>query len=99
MSAAVPAGVVWILRKVGRRGGATGALTLFADFFAPRYRRLFDAMHAAGYDVWLHSCGQVNELICRPNFTGLVLVRSWNRAGRRRAVQGPGPAVDGRPRF
>jgi len=36
---------------------------LWNDFFAPRYRRLFDTMHAAGYDVWLHSCGKVNDLI------------------------------------
>jgi hypothetical protein len=38
-------------------------LALWMDFFAPRYKRLFDAMHAAGFDVWLHSCGKVNELI------------------------------------
>lgn len=36
---------------------------LWMDFFAPRYRRLFDAMHAAGWDVWLHTCGKVNELV------------------------------------
>jgi hypothetical protein len=33
------------------------------DFFYPRYRRLFDAMHGAGYDVWVHSCGKVNEIV------------------------------------
>ena len=38
-------------------------LAFWMDFFAPRYQRLFDAMHAAGFDVWLHSCGKVNELI------------------------------------
>jgi uroporphyrinogen decarboxylase len=33
------------------------------DFFKPRYRRLFDAMHAQGWDVWMHSCGKVNRII------------------------------------
>ena len=36
---------------------------LWMDFFLPRYKRLFDAMHAGGYDVWVHSCGKVNEII------------------------------------
>jgi len=33
------------------------------DFFFPRYKRIFDAMHAAGCDVWVHSCGKVNEIV------------------------------------
>ena len=36
---------------------------LWMDFFLPRYKRLFDAMHAGGYDVWVHSCGKVNEIV------------------------------------
>jgi uroporphyrinogen decarboxylase len=36
---------------------------LWTDFFMPRYKRLFDAMHAGGYDVWVHSCGKVNEIV------------------------------------
>lgn len=36
---------------------------LWLDFFLPRYKRLFDAMHAGGYDVWVHSCGKVNEIV------------------------------------
>ena len=28
-----------------------------------RYKRIFDAMHEAGCDVWVHSCGKVNEII------------------------------------
>ena len=36
---------------------------LWMDFFLPRYKRIFDAMHAAGADVWVHSCGKVNEII------------------------------------
>jgi hypothetical protein len=33
------------------------------DFFFPRYKRIFDAMHEAGCDVWVHSCGKVNEIV------------------------------------
>jgi uroporphyrinogen decarboxylase-like protein len=33
------------------------------DFFHPRYKRIFDAMHAAGCDVWVHSCGKINNII------------------------------------
>ena len=36
---------------------------LWDDFFKPRYKRLFDACHAAGWHVWMHSCGKVNEII------------------------------------
>jgi len=36
---------------------------MFDDFFAPRYKRIFDACHEAGWDVWMHSCGKINELI------------------------------------
>lgn len=36
---------------------------LWCEFFQPRYRRIFDACHAAGWDVWMHTCGQVTEII------------------------------------
>jgi len=36
---------------------------LFEDFFSPRYKRIFDACHEAGWDVWMHSCGKINSLI------------------------------------
>ena len=36
---------------------------LWCDFFQPRYKKLFDACHDAGWDVWMHSCGQVTEII------------------------------------
>ena len=36
---------------------------LWCEFFQPRYRKIFDACHAAGWDVWMHSCGQVTEII------------------------------------
>ena len=36
---------------------------LWDDFFKPRYRKIFDACHAQGWDVWMHSCGKVNAII------------------------------------
>lgn len=36
---------------------------MWDDFFGPRYKRIFDAAHAAGWDVWMHSCGRVNQYI------------------------------------
>jgi len=36
---------------------------LWDDFFKPRYKKIFDAVHAAGWHVWMHSCGKVNGII------------------------------------
>jgi len=33
------------------------------EFFAPRYQRIFEACHRHGLDVWMHSCGKVNDLV------------------------------------
>lgn len=37
--------------------------TLWQEFFKPRYKKLFDACHRAGWHVWMHSCGKVNAII------------------------------------
>ncbi|MCE9559992.1 MAG: hypothetical protein K8R88_13715 [Armatimonadetes bacterium] len=47
----------------GTQQNAFISYDLWMDFFYPRYKRIFDAMHAAGCDVWLHSCGKINDLI------------------------------------
>jgi uroporphyrinogen decarboxylase len=36
---------------------------LWDEFFKPRYKRIFDAIHAAGWHVWMHSCGKVNAIL------------------------------------
>lgn len=36
---------------------------LWDEFFKPRYQRIFTAIHAAGWHVWMHSCGKVNAII------------------------------------
>jgi uroporphyrinogen decarboxylase len=36
---------------------------LWDDFFKARYKRIFDAIHEAGWHAWMHSCGKVNAII------------------------------------
>ncbi|MCP4643642.1 MAG: hypothetical protein GY851_24555 [bacterium] len=36
---------------------------LWAEFFKPRYKRIFDCCHDLGWHVWMHSCGKVNGII------------------------------------
>ena len=47
----------------GTQQGAFVSFDMWMDFFFPHYKRIFDAMHEAGCDVWVHSCGKVNEII------------------------------------
>lgn len=47
----------------GTQQAAFISFDLWMDFFFPRYKRIFDAMHEAGCDVWVHSCGKVNAII------------------------------------
>jgi len=36
---------------------------LWHEFFKPRYKRIFDAAHAVGWHVRMHTCGKVNAII------------------------------------
>ena len=36
---------------------------LWREFFKPRYKNIFEAAHKAGWHVWMHSCGKVNEIL------------------------------------
>ena len=36
---------------------------LFRRFFLPRYQRIFEVAHEAGWHVWMHSCGKINKCI------------------------------------
>ena len=38
---------------------------VFDEFFAERYRQLFDCIHGHGWHVLLHSCGRVNGFVQR----------------------------------
>ncbi len=47
----------------GTQQAAFVSIDTWRDIFLPRYKRIFDAMHEGGQDVWVHSCGKVNEII------------------------------------
>jgi hypothetical protein len=36
---------------------------LWREFFMPRYARIFNAAHTAGWVVWMHSCGQIAGIV------------------------------------
>ena len=36
---------------------------IWRGFFRPRYEKIFRACHDAGWHVWMHCCGKVNEII------------------------------------
>jgi hypothetical protein len=47
----------------GTEQNAFISIDLFNEFFAPRYRTIFNACHEAGWHIWLHSCGKVTSLV------------------------------------
>lgn len=49
----------------GTQQGLFVSPKVFEQFFAPRYQRLFDAIHQHGWHVMLHSCGRINDLVPR----------------------------------
>ena len=36
---------------------------LWREFFKPRYKKIFDAARKAGWHIWMHSCGKVNDIL------------------------------------
>ena len=49
----------------GTQQGTFVSQNIFEQFFAPRYAKLFDAIHGHGWHVILHSCGRINTLVPR----------------------------------
>ena len=47
----------------GTQQGTFVSKKTFDEFFAPRYRRIFEAIHGHGWHVILHSCGRVNAFV------------------------------------
>jgi uroporphyrinogen-III decarboxylase len=39
------------------------SLDVFRQFFMPRYLQLVNFIHSAGWHVWFHTCGRVNDFI------------------------------------
>ncbi len=53
----------------GTQEGTFISKRLFDEFFTPRYRKIFDAIHQCGWHVILHSCGRINQFV--PGFIEL----------------------------
>jgi uroporphyrinogen decarboxylase len=53
----------------GTQQGTFVGNNILDEFFTPRYRRIFDAIHGYGWHVILHSCGRVNRFV--PTFLDL----------------------------
>jgi hypothetical protein len=49
----------------GTQQGTFIGLPTFEEFFAPRYRQIFDTIHRCGWHVILHSCGRINRFVPR----------------------------------
>ena len=47
----------------------------FREFFKPRYRRVYDAAHAAGMLTFLHSCGYIVDILDDLIETGLNVIQ------------------------
>jgi hypothetical protein len=47
----------------GTQNGTIVSRAIFKEFFSPRYKTLFDAVHGHGWHVILHSCGRVNDFV------------------------------------
>lgn len=47
----------------GTQTGPFVSRKVFDEFFAPRYRAIFETVHGCGWHVILHSCGRINTLV------------------------------------
>lgn len=47
----------------GTQQGTFISQKTFDEFFAPRYRKIFDTIHGHGWHVILHSCGRINAFV------------------------------------
>ena len=53
----------------GTQDGTFVSRKILDEYFTPRYRRIFDAVHDRGWEVILHSCGRINDFV--PTFIEL----------------------------
>jgi len=47
----------------GTQDGTFVSPKVLNEFFVPRYRQIFDAIHDCGWHVILHSCGKINAFV------------------------------------
>jgi uroporphyrinogen decarboxylase len=53
----------------GTQDGTFVSKKTLDEFFTPRYKKIFDAIHDCGWHVILHSCGRINQFV--PTFLEL----------------------------
>ncbi|MFH1919362.1 MAG: uroporphyrinogen decarboxylase family protein [Planctomycetota bacterium] len=53
----------------GTQDGTFVSKKILDQFFTPRYKRIFDAIHECGWHVILHSCGRISQFV--PTFIEL----------------------------
>ena len=56
---------IFMTEDWGTQQGTFIGLPKFEEFFAPRYKQLFDLIHDCGLHVILHSCGKINAFVPR----------------------------------
>ena len=54
---------LWFTEDWGTQQALMVNPTLWRQFFKPRYKLLFEAMHEAGWHIWMHSDGKINVII------------------------------------
>jgi uroporphyrinogen-III decarboxylase len=47
----------------GTQAGTFVSNKILDEFFTPRYKKIFDAIHDCGWHVILHSCGRINPFV------------------------------------
>lgn len=62
-AAAAGADGVWAGDDLGTQQSLFMKPETFRELYAPYYRALADTLHAHGLDFWLHTCGNVTELM------------------------------------
>ena len=60
---------LYMADDLGTQEGTFFSQKTFDEFFRPRYIKIFDAIHACGWHVILHSCGHINAFV--PTFIEL----------------------------
>jgi hypothetical protein len=60
---------MWFTEDWGTQENLMISPALWREIFKPRYQSVFDAVHSAGWHVWLHSDGHINTII--EDFLGL----------------------------
>jgi hypothetical protein len=58
----------------GTQTGLMISPKMWSGFFALRYKVLFDKIHKAGWHVWMHSCGRINDILMPWKEVGLNVI-------------------------